>query len=175
MLPISAISASKVKVVNNRPIINDNYQQYIIIDNTNESKTLSEEDKQEIISIFNLSIIFNNRLFRIIILISLLVIGIYININHQQYAIIPSDDYRVEYNKNLNEYYLYTNDDYIDLKLYLNKDVDQITISAYTMDGTNIYNNSYSINDQIMLNKDTNIYYQIIENDQNFNVYIINE
>lgn len=147
----------------------------MIIDNTSETKTLTEEDKQKIISILNLSIIFNNRIFRIIILISLLAIGIYVNINHQQYAIIPSDDYRVEYNKNLNEYYLYTTDDYIDLKLYLNKDVDQITISAYTMDGTNIYNNSYSINDQIMLNRDNNIYYQIIENDQSFIVYIISE
>lgn len=43
---LSAISASKVKAVNNRPIINDNYQQDIIIDNTNETKTLSEEDKK---------------------------------------------------------------------------------------------------------------------------------
>lgn len=103
---------------------------------------------KKIISIFNLSIIFNNRLFRIIILISLLAIGIYININHKQYAIIPSDQYRVDYNKNLNEYYLYTTDDYIDLKLYLNKNVDQITISAYTMDGTNIYNIVYIISEQ---------------------------
>ena len=44
----------------------------------------------------------------------------------EQYAIIPGEEYRVEYNQSLNEYYLYTNDDYIDLKLYLNKDVYQI-------------------------------------------------
>ena len=61
---------------------------------------------------------------------------------------IQAHGFHIFFDKNLNEYYLYTTDDYINLKLYLNKDVDQITISAYTMDGTNIYNIVYIISEQ---------------------------
>lgn len=166
--PISATYCSHCQYVFNNDEKENAYNETIygqidkIIDNI-----------KKIIGILNLSIIFNNRIFRAILLILLLTTAIYLKINHQQYAIIPSDEYTIEYNQHLNEYYLYTNNDYINLNLYLNKDVDEIIINTYTVDGININNSIYTTSDNIILNKTEDMYYQIIENDNSFIVYII--
>lgn len=123
----------------------------------------------------NLSIVFNNRIFRVALLILLIIGGIYINTNKEQYAIIPGEEYRVEYNQSLNEYYLYTDDDYINLKLYLTNDVSTVVVNTYSYDDIAISNATYGVNDRIILNRDIDGYYEIIENDISFNVYIVNE
>lgn len=123
----------------------------------------------------NLSIVFNNRIFRIALLVLLIAGGIYINNHKEQYAVVPSEEYRVEYNQSLNEYYLYTDDDYINLKLYLTNDVSTVLVNTFSYDGTAISNATYGVNDRIILNRDIDGYYEIIENDISFNVYIVNE
>ena len=119
--------------------------------------------------------VFNNRIFRVALLILLIIGGIYINTNKEQYAIIPGEEYRVEYNQSLNEYYLYTDDDYINLKLYLTNDVSTVVVNTYSYDDIAISNATYGVNDRIILNRDIDGYYEIIENDISFNVYIVNE
>lgn len=54
MIPVSYITnTTDVKTVNNRPVINNTQQEVITDNNKEEIKTLSEEDKQQIINVIN--------------------------------------------------------------------------------------------------------------------------
>ena len=48
-------------------------------------------------------------------------------------------------------------------------------VNTYSYDDIAISNATYGVNDRIILNRDIDGYYEIIENDISFNVYIVNE
>ena len=130
---------------------------------------------KKLINTANLSIVINNRIFRIGLLVLLVAGGIFLNASKESYAIIPSEEYRVEYNQSLNEYYLYTEDDYINLKLYLSNDISEVVVKTFSYNDIAVSDVTYGVNARIVLNRYTDGYYEIIENDISFKVDIINE
>ena len=110
----------------------------------------------------------NKFIVRLILLLLTLGSGIYLYyINGSKIKILKSNDYEIEYYKEKNEYYLYTNDDSVTLNLYIPGNKDKIYISWYDENNKEITGNEFfSTDTKIVPNTDKNNYY-IISSDSN--------
>lgn len=125
-------------------------------------------------SICKLKFITDNIIFKIASIIMLIAIGICLNLkNGNDVRILKSDMYKIEYNTNNDEYYLLVDEDKINLNLYIPNNLDKIDIKHMNSDGSIILENSYNLNDEIVLDINSiNDYYLLDYNDSKIKFFI---
>ena len=83
--------------------------------------------------ILDLSIITGNPIFRAVVIIVLLVlVGIRIYNNGAHLRFEGSSDYEIQYNEELNEYYLLTSLDAVEVDFYVPRQAEEVTLWTYT-------------------------------------------
>lgn len=108
-----------------------------------------------------------NKILKFILEISsiliVLVIGIYfIASNGLHLKIQESNDYKVQFNKSQQEYYLFVNDDEAKLNLYVpNRAQDGIKVQQFDKDNKMIEETMYKFEDEITLKSNNENYYYI--------------
>ena len=108
-----------------------------------------------------------NKILKFILEISsiliVLVIGIYfIASNGLHLKIQESNDYKVQFNKSQQEYYLFVNDDEAKLNLYVpNRAQDGIKVQQFDKDNKMIEETTYKFEDEITLKSNNENYYYI--------------
>ena len=91
--------------------------------------------------------------------------------------ILESDDYTVRYNSNLDEYYIFTEKDEVDLNLYLPGKPEGITVTSNDLDGSEFAQKEYAIGERVTLVKSDAVLYNVagnyekLEKDLNLIVY----
>jgi len=105
----------------------------------------------------------------VIILYSLIVL----KINGNRIRILESPRYEVEYNKNTDKYFLVTEDEYVNLSLYIPEKTRQITV--FTLDDNEeiISRQDYSPEDEITLAYQPNQHYAIADDKQQLELFVI--
>ena len=75
--------------------------------------------------------------------------------------LLESDDYTVRYNSNLDEYYVFTDKNEVDLNLYLPGKPSGITVTSTTLDGSQINEEEYAVGDKVTLIKSDSVLYHV--------------
>lgn len=124
-----------------------------------------------------LSTITSNIYFRIISIILVLAVGIYgIIVNGYHLKITDSSSYNYQYNKKLNEYYLYTKNDETKVNLYTLSSSDEIVVDYYTPSDDLISSTTHPVADAILrANFISDNYYILKINNDSIKVYIYKE
>lgn len=145
------------------------------IDNANYCKKcgnkFSEKEKQEnkkgtivwflewldkIKALWKFSFITDNILFKIVSVLLVLAIGVFsILKNGNNLKILESDNYQIQYNTKLSEYYLLVNDDQTELKLYIPNTSTKLTVEHLDKDNKILEKKKYDDNTQIILETNT--------------------
>ena len=108
--------------------------------------------------------LFDHLAFKIGSILGVLCIGIgFMLTNGTSFTIAESDNYIANYNKKLNEYYLYSEKDKTELSLYIPKEVDKLNVKHYDENNIVISDLNYKISDTIVLYSNGNEDYYILE------------
>ena len=103
-----------------------------------------------------------NKFFRAALLALIVIIGILSGGNKgNRMYIIESDEYDVRYNSAMNEYYVFTEENEVDLQLYLPGRPDGVTVSSSTLEGEVLDEKSYELGEKITLPKSDSVIYHI--------------
>ena len=103
-----------------------------------------------------------SKYFKIALLVLIILWGIMSGGNKgDKMLILESDDYTVRYNSNLDEYYVFTGKEEVDLDLYLPGKPQGITVTSSTLDGSRLDQREYEIGDRITLIRSDNVLYHI--------------
>lgn len=121
------------------------------------------EKKDKIKSLWKFSFITDHILFKIATVLIFLGIGIYsFFTNGINLKILGSDNYKIQYNTKLEEYYLLVNSDNTKLNLYVPEKTNKIIVKHLDNGDKIIDENSYNKGDEITLeNNSSNDYYTI--------------
>lgn len=98
--------------------------------------------------------------YKVISLLVVLAIGIYFAVaNGLDVKIKESDNYKLQFNKEANEYYILVKEMTTLLDVYLPNDVENLTLTNYDYKDNVIIENVYNPNDEIVLKADSRDYY----------------
>lgn len=115
-------------------------------------------------SIFDLSIITGNILFKVLSVIVILIVGIYYSITSgTNLKILNSDNYQIQYNTKLDEYYLIANKEETTLNLYVPNRTKNIIIKHLDGKDLIIEEKEYCKECEVLLNSNGSEDYYIIE------------
>lgn len=141
---------------------------------SNEGITGLLKTGRKLYDALTLSTITSNIYFRIISVLIVLGIGIYgIIIHGYKLKIEESDSYTYQYNKKLDEYYLYTKDNETKVNLYSLGNNDKMTVEYYGEDDRLISRCDYLPEDIILnANSFSDNYYVLKTNNDNIKIYV---
>jgi len=114
-------------------------------------------------NICSLKVITSHIIFKIVSIIIILGIGIFFSINNGvNLKLLESDNYKIQYNKNENVYYLIVEDNKINLNLYVPEKCKYINLKYFDSNNNIKVEDKYEEFDNIILNSnDSNGYYLI--------------
>ena len=131
------------------------------------------------LSVVDLSIITGSIYFKILSIVIVLLIGIHgWFINGLNIKIMESDDYKIQYNTKIKEYYLLTEKDEINLNVYLPKKIDTIYVEHYDKNSNVLNEEKYQDLNKIILDSNSDDDYYILKADNNLKqlkVYVYQE
>lgn len=108
--------------------------------------------------------LFDHWAFKIGSVLGVLCIGIgFLLTDGSSFKVEESDEYIGEYNEKLNEYYLYSDKDKIDLNLYIPKNVESLNVKHYVDKNKVLSDKDYKITDNIVLFGNTGEDYYVLE------------
>jgi len=81
--------------------------------------------------------------------------------NGNNFIIKDNESYEVQYNKQKNQYYIISNEYYIDLSMYIPKKTESIVVTEYSINNEMLSSFSYTIEDSITLLNEQDKYYVI--------------
>ena len=103
-----------------------------------------------------------SRIFKAGLLVLIILWGIMSGGNKgNKMLILESSDYTVRYNSKLDEYYVFTDKDEVDLDLYLPGKPQGITVTSSTLEGVQLDKKEYEIGDRITLSRSDDVLYHI--------------
>ena len=106
-----------------------------------------------------------SKYFKVALLILIILWGIMSGGNRgDKMMILDSSDYTIRYNSNLDEYYVFTDKDEVDLNLYLPGKPQGITVTSTTLDGSELGQKEYVIGDKVTLIKSDSVLYHVAGN-----------
>ena len=109
-----------------------------------------------------LSKITDNKFFRIAVLVMIIIAGLLTGGNKgSSMMILESDDYTVRYNSNLEEYYVFTDKNEVDVDLYLPGKPEGLVVTGMTLDGKVLDQKEYALGDKVTLIKSDNVLYHV--------------
>ena len=124
----------------------------------------------KLMSILDLSIINDKWYYKLVTLLGVLFIGFITFTNYGNHLkLVNSNEYKIEYNTNSNEYYLLSNNKEINLSLFIPNKVKKININYYDNNDNLINSNTYDSNSEIKLISSSNNDYYILEGIYNEN------
>ncbi|MBR0451632.1 MAG: zinc ribbon domain-containing protein [Oscillospiraceae bacterium] len=104
-----------------------------------------------------------SKYFKIALLILIILWGIMSKSNMgTEMMLLESDEYTVRYNSNLDEYYVFTDKNEVDLNLYLPGKPTGITVTSTTLDGSPINQEEYAIGDKVTLVRSDSVLYHVV-------------
>ena len=116
----------------------------------------------ELKSILTLKVITESPIFRIVILLGILRLGlISMRKNGTRFKVLPSDQYEVEYNEKYDEFYLDTDLDVITVNMYVPGDPEQIILRSIEPDGSVAQEEAFSNVSGITMQADGDLLYQV--------------
>ena len=108
--------------------------------------------------------IFDNLIFKIISVLVVLLIGLsFVFSNGSEFKLLENDSYSIKYNEELEEYYLFTSEDKVDLSLYIPKDIEKFIVRSYESEDVMLSNLDYKVDDNIILFSNDNLSYYVLE------------
>ncbi len=111
--------------------------------------------------IVTLEAITSHPLFRVLFLVLLIIIGVLTNTNKGSVMRpLESKEYTVAYNQDLEEYYLFTEENSIAVSLYLPGKPEKVRISA-DKDNENVFIKEYDLGESPVLTKDPSVVYTV--------------
>ena len=120
------------------------------------------EKIENIWSILTLDKITGSSLFKIISLVIIFLVGSYsVYKNGTQFRPLEHENYEIQYNQKVNEYYLISDLDSFEVSLYLPKTTDELTVLQLNEYNELICEEQYLLSDEIVLNNQEEILYQI--------------
>ena len=103
-----------------------------------------------------------NKIFRIALLVLIVLWGVMSGGNRgNRMLILESSEYTVRYNSELDEYYVFTDRNEVDLDLYLPGKPQGITVTSSTLEGAPLDRKDYEIGDKITLSRSDEVLYHI--------------
>ncbi|MCR5372537.1 MAG: zinc ribbon domain-containing protein [Solobacterium sp.] len=100
-----------------------------------------------------------NLFFRIAVLALIALAGILSHTNQgTKMKLLESEEYAIDWNRERNEYYLYSDLDEIRLKLYLPGTPEVLSVTALDDEGNEMHTETYSVGEEPVLLKDTPFY-----------------
>lgn len=122
-------------------------------------------------SLWKFNFITGHILFKILSVIVVLGIGVYsLLINGNTLKILESDSYKIQYNKELSEYYLLTSSDKAELNLYVPNNLSKIKIQHLNKESQKLSETKYNSSEDIILEGNTaEGDYYLIKDEQNKN------
>lgn len=100
-----------------------------------------------------------NLVFRIAVLACIALAGILSHTNQgTEMKLLESEEYVIDWNKERNEYYLYSDLDEVHLKLYLPGQPEAVGVTELDEEGKELHTEVYSVEDLPVLRKDTAFY-----------------
>ncbi len=115
-------------------------------------------------SILNLSIITDHILFKIASIVVVLGIGFYsFFTNGNSLKLLESNDYKVQYNTELSEYYLLANKEKTNLNLYIPNRAQKLIVEHIDQNNQLIDTKEYAKEEEIVFSSDSNNDYYILE------------
>ena len=99
---------------------------------------------------------------KVLSLVAVLVLGGYSVLkNGTQFRPLEHDSYELQYNQKVNEYYLISQQDNIQLQLYLPKQADEVTIVQLNENNELLSTETFSLSEDIILLNQSDVLYQI--------------
>lgn len=121
----------------------------------------------------NLSVITENRVFRIIVLVAIFLFGILFGNRYgNTMTILDGPHYTVQHNPEKAEFYVLTEKNSANLKLYLPQKTETLVVEGIDQNGVLCMSSLYNTNTEIVLNCSDEIYYTITSNGENFSQQI---
>lgn len=133
-------------------------------------------EKAEMIkSIADGSIITGNTWFRVIVLAVIAIVGLWgLYTNGSNFRIAESDGYEVQYNTKEKEYYLLTDQDSINVGLYVPKNTEVLELTAIDRDTDEVLeHNTYGIDEGIVLYPDSEVKYLVTAGKRELTMYAL--
>lgn len=126
------------------------------------------EKKDQIQSLWKFNFITDHILFKIASLLIILAIGIYsFLINGSHLKLLTGDNYKLQYNTKLDEYYLLAEENNIKLNLYIPEKADKLVVTYFDKDDKVIEEKTYNKNDVITIVSDSSDSYYLIRANYN--------
>lgn len=108
--------------------------------------------------------------FKVGSVLGVLLIGIsFMLTNGTSFKVAESDNYKVEYNEKLDEYYLYSDKDKVELSLYIPRSVDSLNIKHYDENEKIFRDDEFGVTDNIVLYGNLDKDYYVLEAKYNEN------
>lgn len=132
---------------------------------------------EKIYNICSLNIITDTLAFKILSIVVVFSIGIYsVILNGNHFKVKEGDNYSVQYNQTKEEYYIISESNQADIRLYIPSSVKDITVKEYNEESL-ISEASFSKEDTICLDKNNNNYYLLEANydkkKENIKLYVL--
>lgn len=110
----------------------------------------------DIKSLWKFSFITDHIAFKIGSILAVLAVGVYsIITNGSNLKILESDDYQIQYNAKLSEYYLLVENSEAELNLYIPKKTEKLTVEHFDKDNKLLGEQTYNEEDNIVLVSNT--------------------
>ena len=99
---------------------------------------------------------------KVLSLVAVLVLGGYSVLkNGTQFRPLEHDSYELQYNQKVNEYYLISQQDNIQLQLYLPKQADEVTIVQLDENNELLSTETFGLSEEIILLNQCDVLYQV--------------
>ena len=120
------------------------------------------EKIENIWSILTLDKITGSSLFKIVSLVIVILLGGYsVYKNGTQFRPLEHDNYELQYNQKVNEYYLISELDSFEVSLYLPKTAEELIVLQLNENNELISEQKYLLSDDIVLHNEEEVLYQI--------------
>lgn len=127
----------------------------------------------------DLSFITGNRYFRIAVLAVIIVYIIFSGGKSKDFTIENSNQYEVQYNEKLDEYYLLSDESTVNLNLYLPEEPNSIEIVAFDTENQEINRRIFQMDETMTIETNPQQYYVVTAHYENstqtLKFYLINE
>lgn len=114
--------------------------------------------------------LFDNLIFKIGSILVVLLIGLLFLFNNgSAFKLIENDNYSIKYNEKLDEYYLFSKNEKVDLSMYIPREIEGLKVKQYDSKDYILSDMSYETNDNIILYSNDNLGYYVLEAQYNDN------
>ncbi len=108
--------------------------------------------------------IFDSLIFKILSILVVLIVGLlFVFNNGSDFRLLESDVYSIKYNEELDEYYLFTKEDKVDLSMYIPKAIEKFNVKLYENKDIMLSDVDYDLDDNIVLYSNDNLGYYELE------------